>query len=151
MKKKIAIITLVIAIIIPLFIIINPTIKNNNYYHNLSKKISKETGIKDILYVNNDNNYYIVKTNEKVIVFDLNFEEVYSITTNEIVSSSLELTYRQNNLYYKEKIRQDKKLTYNFYDGKTNELVYKASVGGTHEWNRTSVERKANNITTLLI
>lgn len=118
---------------IPLILIIFPTVKNDNYHRNLLNDISKETGIKDILYVTKDNNYYIIKTTDKISVFDLNYKEVYTVNTKEIVSSSLELTYRRNNLYYKEKIREDKKLLYNFYDVKTNELVYKTLIGGTYE------------------
>lgn len=142
---------IVIIFMIPLILIIFPTVKNDNYHRNLLNDISKETGIKDILYVTKDNNYYIIKTTDKISVFDLNYKEVYTVNTKEIVSSSLELTYRRNNLYYKEKIREDKKLLYNFYDVKTNELVYKTLIGGTYEWIRNDLKRKAYSFTPLPI
>ena len=129
MKKKYLICILILIIIIPLFLIIYPINKNNKYQKDLIKDIYNNTNIKEIKYLNKDNNYYIIKTKDKVIVLDLNYEEVYNIDLSLLQSSNLELVYRRNNLYYEKKIREDKKITYQFYDVETNDFVYKTSLG----------------------
>lgn len=129
MKKKIIIILIIIAII-PLSIIIYPVIKNNNYNDKLLNDIYSNTKIKDITYLNKNNNYYIIKTKEKILVLDLNYEEKLSLDINKIKESNLELVYRRNDLYYKETIKKKEKLIYNFYDVTTNELVFSATIGG---------------------
>lgn len=130
MKKKYLICILILIIIIPLFLIIYPITKNNKYQKDLIKDIYNNTNIKEIKYLNKDNNYYIIKTKDKVIVLDLNYEEVYTIDLSLLQSSNLELVYRRNNLYYEKKIREDKKITYQFYDVETNDFVYETSLGG---------------------
>ena len=108
MKKKYLICILILIIIIPLFLIIYPITKNNKYQKDLIKDIYNNTNIKEIKYLNKDNNYYIIKTKDKVIVLDLNYEEVYNIDLSLLQSSNLELVYRRNNLYYEKKIRAPK-------------------------------------------
>lgn len=130
MKKKALLVVLIIIIIVPLFVVIYPVIKNNNYEKNMLEDIYNNTDIKDITYLNKDNNYFVLKTKEKVLVLDLNYEEVLSIDVNDIEESSLELVYRRNNLYYEEKIKDGSKITYHFYNVKTNELEYSTSLGG---------------------
>ena len=130
MKKKYLICILILIIIIPLFLIIYPITKNNKYQKDLIKDIYNNTNIKEIKYLNKDNNYYIIKTKDKVIVLDLNYEEVYNIDLSLLQSSNLELVYRRNNLYYEKKIREDKKITYQFYDVETKDFVYETSLGG---------------------
>ena len=130
MKKKYLICILILIIIIPLFLIIYPINKNNKYQKDLIKDIYNNTNIKEIKYLNKDNNYYIIKTKDKVIVLDLNYEEVYNIDLSLLQSSNLELVYRRNNLYYEKKIIEDKKITYQFYDVETNDFVYETSLGG---------------------
>ena len=130
MKKKYLICILILIIIIPLFLIIYPINKNNKYQKDLIKDIYNNTNIKEIKYLNKDNNYYIIKTKDKVIVLDLNYEEVYNIDLSLLQSSNLELVYRRKNLYYEKKIREDKKITYQFYDVETNDFVYETSLGG---------------------
>ena len=130
MKKKVLLVVLIIIIIVPLFIVIYPVMQNNNYEKNMLGDIYNNTNIKDITYLNKDNNYYVLKTKEKVLVLDLNYEEVLSIDINDIEDSSLELVYRRNNLYYEEKVKDGSKITYNFYNVKTNELEYSTPLGG---------------------
>lgn len=130
MKKRFIIVIIILIIIIPLSIIIYPIVQNNNYEKNLLNNIYQNTNINAITYLNKDNNYYIVKTTEKVIVLDLNYEEKLSIDTSKLQDSNLELVYRRNNLYYEEKIKENDKIIYNFYDIITNELSYTTSLGG---------------------
>ena len=73
--KKIIITIIIILVILALSILIIPIIKNNNYRVALLNNIYENTDIQEINYINKDNNYYIIKTIEKVIVLDLNYEE----------------------------------------------------------------------------
>ena len=151
MNKKV-LITILITITLLIFsIILYPVIKNNNYQKKLLNNIYENTNLKDIKYLNKDNNYYIIKTKDKVLVLDLNYEEVYNINTGEIKKSNLDLSYTRNNLYYKERIRKNNKLTYKYYDIKTNEEVFTSVLGGSNEWDRKYIKRKTNYITKIFI
>ena len=132
-NKKVLITILIIIILLIFSIILYPIIKNNNYQKKLLNNIYENTDLKDIKYLNKDNNYFIIKTKDKVIVLDLNHEEVYSISTSEIKMGNLDLSYTRNNLYYKERIRKNNKLTYKYYDIKTNEEVFTSVLGGSNE------------------
>lgn len=133
MQKKILISILIVILISFLIIIIYPVVKNNNYQKELISNIEKNTNIDDITYVNKDNNYYIVRTNKQVTVLDLNYDEVFNISSDLLIDSKLELTYARNNLYYKEKVREGSKLSYNYYDVTNNEKVYSSLLGGYYE------------------
>ena len=151
MNKKV-LITILITIILLIFsIILYPVIKNNNYQKKLLNNIYENTNLKDIKYLNKDNNYYIIKTKDKVLVLDLNHEEVYSISTSEIKMGNLDLSYTRNSLYYKERIRKNNKLTYKYYDIKTKEEVFTSVLGGSNEWDRKYIKRKTNCITKIFI
>lgn len=107
-----------------------PIIKNENYEKELLDIVYNNTDIKDIIYLNKDNNYYVIKTKVKVIVLDLNYEEKISLNIEELQDNNLPIVYRRNNLYYEEKIKEEEKLIYKFYDITTNELIYQTSLGG---------------------
>lgn len=130
MSKKSVFILLMVFIVLILGIYIYPSIKNDNYQKRLISDIYKNTDIKDIEYLNKDNNYYVVKDSDKVIVLDLNYEEVYSIDKSKLKDNDLDLVYRRNNLYYEEKIKDGDNLTYNFYNIDNNELAYQVLLGG---------------------
>lgn len=132
MKKKYIIILLLLLLILILTIYIYPTEKNNKYKQKLIKDIYQNTTIKNIEYLNKDNNYYILVAANKVVVLDLNYEEVYKIDKNKIKDNTKDITYRRGNIYYEEKIKEKDKLTYNFYNIETEELEYQISLGGTN-------------------
>ena len=103
MKKKVILLLIIILLIAisTFLIIIIPSIKDKKYKKDLLENIYKNTKIEKINYLNKYNNYYIIKIDNKAVVLDLNYEEVYS---KEIVrESSLPLVYRRNNLYYEKK------------------------------------------------
>lgn len=132
MKKKllIVIISIIVIMLIILLIIFFPTIKNNQYTKNLLKEINTNTNtnIKNITKVYKDNNYYIIKTKEKIIVLDLNYDEKF--TKDSIIDSTLPLSYRRGNLYYKERKRKKDKIVYNFYSTDDLSLAFTSVVGG---------------------
>jgi len=107
-----------------------PIIKNRNYEKKLLNNIYENTELEDIIYLNKDNNYYIITTKEKIIVLDLNYEEKLSKDVTNLQDSNLELVYRRNNLYYEEKIKEDDKIIYKFYNIETGVLEYETSLGG---------------------
>ncbi len=134
MKKKkrllFIIIALLIATILAFLFFIYPVSKNNSYLNKIKKDIKDNTSIEEIDNISKDNNYYILTTNKEVIVLDLNYEKVFSLSLTEIKESDLDFTYRRNNLYYKEKVKEKDKLTYKFYNVKTLKLEYESQVGG---------------------
>ena len=130
MKKKIIIFIIVILlIIISIFLIILvPPLKNKKYQEELLDAIYKNTKLENINYLNKDNNYYVVKIDNKVIVLDLNYEEVFS---KELVKEgNLPIVYKRNNIYYEEKIRKKNSLKYNYYSTDDLSLIFSSTVGG---------------------
>ena len=69
-------------------------------------------------------------TKDKVLVLDLNYEEKVSIDIKRLKDKNLELVYRRNNLYYEEKVKDDGKIIYRFYNVETCELEFETSLGG---------------------
>ena len=130
MKKKIIITIIILLIIAPLSIVMYQIIKNDNYKRRLLNNIYDNTDYNNITYLNKDNNYYIIKTKKKVLVLDLNYEEKSSIDIVTLKQNDLELVYRRNNLYYEEKVREEGKLIYKFYNVETGALEYEISLGG---------------------
>ncbi len=130
MKKKIIILIIVLLlIIISIFLIILvPPLKNKKYQEELLDAIYKNTKLENINYLNKDSNYYVVKIDNKVIVLDLNYEEVFS---KELVKEgNLPIVYKRNNLYYEEKIRKKNSLKYNYYNTDDLSLIFSSTVGG---------------------
>lgn len=130
MKKKIIIFIIVILlIIISIFLIILvPPLKNKKYQEELLDAIYKNTKLENINYLNKDNNYYVVKIDNKVIVLDLNYEEVFS--KELLKEENLQIVYKRNNLYYEEKIRKKNSLKYNYYNTDDLSLIFSSTVGG---------------------
>lgn len=130
MKKKVILLLIIILLIAisTFLIIIIPSIKDKKYKKDLLENIYKNTKIEKINYLNKYNNYYIIKIDNKAVVLDLNYEEVYS---KEIVrDSNLPLVYRRNNLYYEKKIRKKDNLKYFYYSTDDETLVFSSEVGG---------------------
>ena len=114
--------------IISFLVILIPPIKNKKYSKQILDDISSNTGLENISYVNKSNNYYIVKIDKLVIVFDLNYEQVF--TKDNVRDSDLPLIYKRNNLYYVEKKRKKDRLTYNYYSVDEDKLIFSSVVGG---------------------
>lgn len=130
MKKKVILLLIIILLIAisTFLIVIIPSIKDKKYKKDLLENIYKNTKIEKINYLNKYNNYYIIKMDNKVVVLDLNYEEVYS---KEIIrESSLPLVYRRNNLYYEKKVRKKDSLKYFYYSTDDETLIFSSEVGG---------------------
>lgn len=93
-------------------------------------KFYQNTSLEDIVYLNKDNNYYIVKTKDKIYVFDIDYRKVTSIDNADIQEKSLPLVYRRGQIYYEEVGREDGKLIYKYYLPASGELSFELSLGG---------------------
>lgn len=127
-KKNIIcyIIVIIVIIILILSIFIIPVSRNRGILND----IYSNTVLKNISYYNKSNNYYIVKDDKYVYVFDLNYDKVYSRDISELSASKLDIVYRRSNIYYEDKVRDKDKLTYKYYDVSTLEEVFDIDVGG---------------------
>ena len=113
------------------FILISDTRLGSKYQQlSILNDIYSNTILKNISYYNKSNNYYIVKDDKYVYVFDLNYDKVYSKDISELSASKLDIVYRRSNIYYEDKVRDKDKLTYKYYDVSTLEEVFDIDVGG---------------------
>ncbi len=122
--------TIISILIIILLVVTIPSIKNNNYNKKILNNIYKNTDIKNIKYLNKNNNYYIIQDDKNVIVLDLNYDIVSTLELNALYKSNLNLVYRRGNLYYEEVIKEKNSLIYKYYDVHNNEHIFDIKVGG---------------------
>jgi hypothetical protein len=121
MKKKLPILLIIIIVII-IFILALPTITNNHYQNNIIEELEQNTNLK-VEYLNQYNNYYIVKTNDKIIVFNTKYEEITEESLDKIATLDYDIIYKSNTLMYEETIVSKNKVTYNYYDIYTKEKL----------------------------
>ena len=114
MKKIIVIIILILIFLT--FLIIN-IYENDKYQNTIFSEIVENYKIsEDITYVNKSNNFYIIKTNSKIIVLDGNFENIYELeTTDFLPRNNREIVFKDNMLMYEETQRYSSKIVYNYY------------------------------------
>ena len=125
MKKIIKILIILVIIIIICILSLSYTINsNNNYEESITNKISKHYKTNKITYSNYYNNYYIFKTEEDIVVLDNKYKEVYKEKISNLKpNNKYEILYKNNRLIYEEKIIKNNKVTYIYYDAKTNEKI----------------------------
>lgn len=130
--KKI-IIVFISLVLLAFFFILFPVARNNKYTNNLEKEVTDNYEIKEkINYLNKSNLYYIILTTKNLIVLDKNYKEILKedIKKIKILDKDYELVYRLNNVMYETKEISKDKITYNYYDIYTNELIDTLVVGG---------------------
>lgn len=99
---------------------------NQDELDHITQNIKDNYSIKDeITYSNRYGNYYIFTTNSNVYVLNNEYKEVYkkeigSLATNE---ENLPIIYKTNKLMYEKTIRKKDKITYEYYDALTNQLI----------------------------
>jgi competence protein ComGC len=121
MKKKLLILLIIIIVII-ISILVLPTITNNHYQNNTIKELEQNTNLK-VEYLNQYNNYYIVKTNDKIIVFNTKYEKITEETLDKIATMDYDIIYKSNTLMYEETLITKGNITYNYYDIHTQEKI----------------------------
>ena len=129
MKKIIKILLSILAIVIIVILYFSYITDNNNQEkEKLAKKITKNYNIEEkINYTNEYNNYYILKTDSKVIVLTNDYKEVKKEDLSKLkeISPDLEIIYKTNKLMYEKTIRNKKKITYEYFDALTGEQINK--------------------------
>ena len=105
--------------------------------HN-SQEISKlETKIKnhyktkdEITSVNKYSNFYIIKTPSKVIVLSDDYKSVLEEDLQKLSNNDANqpLIYKTNKLMYEKKVLKKNKLTYEYYDAISGELIDKTTL-----------------------
>ena len=117
MKKIIIIfICLVVFLFGSVIYIVN---RNNNYLNNILEDIKNNSEIKeDIVYYNKYNNYYIVLTNDNIIVLDKDYKEVYNNSTEKFQdkTSEYEIIYKIDIPMYEEVKKEGNTIKYIYYD-----------------------------------
>lgn len=127
MKKVLrSILIIVIILIIGILYISYITNHNQDELNTITQNIKDNYFIKDeITYSNRYGNYYIFTTKSDVYVLNNEYQKVYqkeisSLATNE---ENLPIIYKTNKLMYEKTIRKKDKITYEYYDALTNQLI----------------------------
>ena len=131
MKKFVGMFILIIIII---FISMNVMIYiDNKYILELEERISKNTDINDIVYVNEYDEYYIVMDNKNLYLFSSDYIEINRIDVLKIHSNknNYEIVYRDNMIIYMDSYKNKDGVVFKYYDIYTYELVDELMVGGS--------------------
>lgn len=127
MKKVLrSILIIVIILIIGILYISYVTNHNQDELNNITKSIKDNYSIKDeITYSNRYGNYYIFTTESDVYVLNNEYKEVYKKSINDLAENqeNLPIIYKTNKLMYEKTIRKKDKITYEYYDALTGNLV----------------------------
>ena len=130
MKK---IIKIFIGIIILIFILILGMVRNNDKnYNKMIKEIENNTLVKEVVYVNKYNNYFIVEDNEYLYLINDKYEIISEIDINLLYKNSknYDIIYRDERFMYMKDSYKDGKLYYQYYDIYNYSLIDEIMVGG---------------------
>ena len=108
---------------------------DNNYQknnHNLTTLITQKTKLTGIDYVNEYDDYYIVKDKTYLYIFDNKYEEILRIDNILIHDNkkNYAIIYKDNKVMYLNDYLKKNKLYYEYYDLYTYELIDKIVIGG---------------------
>lgn len=127
-KVKLSIIIILILLLIPTIYITYITKTNKEQYNTIAISVKKNYPIEDnIIYSNQYGNYYIIKTNKKIIVLNQEYQEILKedISILSDNKDNLPLIYKTNKLMYEEKTIKTNKVIYKYYDATTGEFIKK--------------------------
>lgn len=130
MKK---IIKIFIGIIILIFILILGMVRNNDKnYNKMIKEIENNTLVKEVVYVNKYNNYFIVEDNEYLYLINDKYKIISEIDINLLYKNSknYDIIYRDERFMYMKDSYKDGKLYYQYYDIYNYSLIDEIMVGG---------------------
>ena len=126
--KKVLRSILILAIILITGILYISYITNHNQdeLNDITKSIQENYSIKDkITYTNRYGNYYIFTTASNVYVLNNEYKEIYQENLSRLAKNqeNLAIIYKTNKLMYEKTIRKKDKITYEYYDALTGNLV----------------------------
>ncbi len=99
---------------------------NQNTLNQITKTIQENYSVEEeITYSNQYGNYYIFTTPNYVVVLTKEFSEVLKENISLLApnNDNYDLIYKTNQLMYEETVRDENKLTYIYYDAKTNKQI----------------------------
>ena len=127
MKRFIIIfISLVLLFFLSIIFIVN----NNRSYEDSIFDIVSSNYSKDISYVNKYLDNYIVKTKDKVVVLNSDFEEINSMNINDLYEYDFDLVYRKNTIMYEDITVYDDKVVYTYYSVSDGKEIDKVEIEG---------------------
>ncbi len=127
MKRFIIIfISLVLLFFLSIIFIVN----NNRSYEDSIFDIVSSNYSKDISYVNKYLDNYIVKTKDKVVVLNSDFEEINSMNINDLYEYDFDLVYRKNTIMYEDITVYDDKVIYTYYSVSDGKEIDKVEIEG---------------------
>lgn len=130
MKK--CIVSLLLIIIVTFLLIMFMTNNNQKNNNHLKTIITAKTDIKNIVYTNNYNGYYIAKNDKYIYVFNNKYDEVLKIDNILVYENqkNYAIIYKDNKVMYLNDYLKDNKLYYEYYDLYTYKLINKIVIGG---------------------
>ena len=105
---------------------------DNGYFNKLEDKIRDNVKIKDIVYVNEYDNNYIVMDKDYLYLFDSEYEEIYKIEVDNIHKNRFDydIVYRDSTIMYMDSSKNKDGVKFRYYDIYTYELIDEVLVGG---------------------
>jgi len=133
MKKIVVLfIGILIILLITKCLIVN---NDDKYINNIENKVLKNTDITNIKYVNYYDNYYIVKDNSDLYLFDDKFNLILCINLNLLFNNpqNYDIVYKNKTLMYMDNYKDKEGLIFKYYDIYTGECIDEIIVGGFDE------------------
>ena len=130
------IIVFLIGVLIFLFICVLVMVSlDKRYISNLEKEILSNTDIKEVIYINKYDGYYIVKDSDYMYFFDSKYEEIYKVEVSMLHENknNYDLVYRDNTIMYMDSVKNKDGVIFKYYDIYSYELIDEVIVGGSYE------------------
>ena len=105
---------------------------NNKYMEKLEKDIYKKTDVKDIKYINEYDDHYIVMNSENIYLFDNKYDEITRIKVNLVYENknNYDIVYRNKTIMYMDNYKNKDGIVFKYYDIYTCEEIDSIVVGG---------------------
>lgn len=105
------------------------------YNNSLEKEILNNTDLNNIKYINKYDNYYLVKDNNNLYLFNLEYEEILRVNL-DIVYNNIEnydIVYREQRIMYMDNYMNEEGIIYKYYDIYTYEMIDEVIVEVSNE------------------
>lgn len=123
MKKYVVIFIITSILLLISIVYLGSNVSKYNY--KLNSIIKDNYHIEDkLLYINKYDNYYILTTEDNIIVLNNRYQEVLKEDITKIKKTkNMDIIYKNNNLMYLEKEIKNNKVIYKYYDTSNLELI----------------------------
>lgn len=125
MKKYVVIFIITSILLLISIVYLGSNVSKYNY--KLNSIIKDNYHIEDkLLYINKYDNYYILTTEDNIIVLNNRYQEVLKEDITKIKKAkNMDIIYKNNNLMYLKKEIKNNKVIYKYYDPNNLELIKK--------------------------